>query len=104
MGENEPIHSLSRLQRDSAEGGRTLNASESMTENNEMEIKLLALKIRGALLGKGYSLTRVAKLHGCSVTHISQVCRSQSVNAKIQKWIEETIGYWPWKDRGDHDQ
>lgn len=53
-------------------------------------------KIRGNLLIKGLTVRNVAEKFKVSDSAVNQAITGDSTSARLQKFISEQIGYWPW--------
>lgn len=59
-------------------------------------------KVRGALMAKGWNPQRIADHFDVGRGAIYNVISGDSVSARIQNFIEQQIGYWPWtRQRGE---
>ena len=54
-------------------------------------------KIRGHLLVAGWPTKKIAEEFDVGRSAVTQVISGDSVSARIQKFIVDKIGYWPWE-------
>lgn len=59
-------------------------------------------KIRGHLLVKGWPTKKIAEKFEVGRSAVTQVISGDSVSSRIQDFIADEIGFWPWeRKRGE---
>lgn len=58
-------------------------------------------KVRGHLLVAGWPTRKIADRFDVGRSAVTQIISGDSVSLRIQDFIAEMIGYWPWeRERG----
>ena len=54
-------------------------------------------KVRGHLLVAGWPTKKIAEEFGVGRSAVTQVISGDSISGRLQDFIAEKIGYWPWE-------
>ena len=59
-------------------------------------------KVRGHLLVAGWPTKKIAEKFGVGRSAVTQVISGDSISERIQDFIADQIGFWPWeRKRGE---
>ncbi len=53
-------------------------------------------KVRGLLLAEGWTVANISNRLTVTTSAVYQTISGDCVSERIQKFIADTIGYWPW--------